>query len=130
MNGVFAIPIVWFATSTLARWVRKGSLWLVSIEVLTKNNIEALHPSHTVDEVEAGSAGHANVVDNEVHVLRVAIDERVQGSLASLTALASYSSLHHGTYRENLSVSGKLELNAVDREEQALQVGKLRQSQS
>ena len=67
------MPIALFAISTIVRV--KAAMKREPSVVLTENNIEALHPGYAVDEVKAGPAWHAQIVDNEVYVLRVTIDE-------------------------------------------------------
>lgn len=74
-------------------------------------DVEPFDPGHTVDEVETRARITANIADDKEDMLVVSANRRVQSP------------------GPDLSVCGKLEGDATDDEEQALEVNKLGQSQ-
>jgi hypothetical protein len=73
-----------------------------------EDRVEAFEECVTVYEVETLSGGCANIMDDEVDVVRRAPDELVECA------------------RPNLRVWGELERRAPDREEERLEIGILR----
>ena len=107
-----------------------------SPKALTYDYVETLHPGHAIDNIKARSSRYPKIVHNEVYMLRVATNKFIQGSLVFAACVSlQWTSVGHETYWEDLRVGGELVFRgfafyATDREEQALQVGKLRQRQS